>query len=321
MKIKNTLLHQNEGKTQKSAFTLVELVVVLTIFAVLSTISFFSFQNFTKSSRDANRVTTIKNIEKWLVLYKLKSLKYPEPENKVQILSGSVVLIQQWVVGENMPYIINLNKEVYDPKDDTNYLYVTNRNKKRYQLWIYLEENDLVSYIWKTYANNIDYTNRYLYTVWDLVGIIADENNFPISLENYPTGKVDVTDTENENKNFILSFSNNQNDKNITSSWIKVPEIINSYQQISKTSIPKNCGTIPNNQTKLFWNIPSVTPWGNCPWWVEFTCVNWEWIHETLDKVNYPYSSCLEWNNVCNLTDWWWWIILSESNPSCYLWN
>ncbi|MDR2411188.1 MAG: type II secretion system GspH family protein [Candidatus Peribacteria bacterium] len=43
----------------KSAFTLVELMVIITILTILATISFISFQGFTTDARDVKRITDI----------------------------------------------------------------------------------------------------------------------------------------------------------------------------------------------------------------------------------------------------------------------
>jgi len=49
-------------RSQKSAFTLVELVVVIVILAILGTISFISVQSYLGNARDAKRLTDVKNL-------------------------------------------------------------------------------------------------------------------------------------------------------------------------------------------------------------------------------------------------------------------
>jgi prepilin-type N-terminal cleavage/methylation domain-containing protein len=53
----------NRHKINDFGFTLVELIIVITILAILSAIAFISFQGYTKSSRDSNRLATLKNID------------------------------------------------------------------------------------------------------------------------------------------------------------------------------------------------------------------------------------------------------------------
>jgi len=114
---------------KKNGFTLVELIIVITILAILSTISFISFKNYSWNARDGNRIATLKSIEKWLNLYTIKAWEYPNPDDFINISTGSYILIKQWVIWKNITQIIKLNKEVKDPKDDNFYIYSTSYNK------------------------------------------------------------------------------------------------------------------------------------------------------------------------------------------------
>lgn len=64
----------------KKAFTIVELIVVITILAILSTIAFISLSDYTWKSKDAVRMSDLKNIQKVLQLYETKNSSYPEPD-------------------------------------------------------------------------------------------------------------------------------------------------------------------------------------------------------------------------------------------------
>ncbi|PZM86457.1 hypothetical protein DLH72_00875 [Candidatus Gracilibacteria bacterium] len=64
----------------KKAFTIVELIVVITILAILSTIAFISLSDYTGKSKDAVRMSDLKNIQKVLQLYETKNSSYPEPD-------------------------------------------------------------------------------------------------------------------------------------------------------------------------------------------------------------------------------------------------
>jgi len=57
----------------KKAFTLVELIIVITIITILATIAFMSFQGYALQSRDANRLSTLKSIEKGLTIFQTKT--------------------------------------------------------------------------------------------------------------------------------------------------------------------------------------------------------------------------------------------------------
>jgi prepilin-type N-terminal cleavage/methylation domain-containing protein len=74
-------------KKQFKAFTLIELIIIITILSILSVLAFISFQNYTQHSRDGNRVATLKQIEKGLTLYNVKTSDYPEPDEYLEILS------------------------------------------------------------------------------------------------------------------------------------------------------------------------------------------------------------------------------------------
>ena len=62
----------------KSAFTLVELIIVVTIIAILATIAFLSFSKYPWKARDVERLTDKNNIEKALEIYKSQKWEYPK---------------------------------------------------------------------------------------------------------------------------------------------------------------------------------------------------------------------------------------------------
>ncbi len=293
-KIKQTveMLQCNISNTKrnKKAFTLVELIIVISILAILATIAFTSFQNFTKDARDWNRITTLKNIESGLTLYNIKSNKYPDPEEYVEILSWNILLIKQWIVWNDVSQKIKLNKEAKDPKDKKNYIYSITWNGKKYQLWTYLEENKLTSYIpqiTKTYAN-VGYSKRYFYTIWHKVWILLeDETNQVITW----TWTLDLTDENNETKNFKVYFSNDTQSWSITSSWTNLIEKIVEKQNTTQTqtqSPANSCNaTQPINATLTTWTPTSP----NQAWQTtnsanpcHFVCNSWYW---------YNWSACV----------------------------
>ncbi len=267
---------------QKYAFTLVELIIVITILAILATIAFVSFGNYNKNSRDWNRISTLKNIESGLILYTIKSSIYPDPEKYVKILSWNILLLKQWIVWDEISQKIKLNKEALDPKDKTSYIYTITWDWKKYQLWTYLEENNLVSYIsqiTKAHAN-IDYSNRYFYTIWDNIWILLKEINSPITKTDYSTW----LNLETNTGSFKIYFSNDVNSGSITSSWTKLIEEIAKNQNITiqespSTTINWVCWTAhntptlnkPTNNLCLTWNPTLVInntskyTW-NCEW-------------------------------------------------------
>ncbi len=319
----------------KKAFTLVELIIVITILTILATIAFVSFQDYTKSARDGNRISTLKNIEKWLSVYNIKTWNYPEPEEYVEILSWSIILSKQWIVWKTITKQINLNKETFDPKDNTNYIYSITWNSKKYQLATYLEENKLTSYIpeiLKTYAENIDYTKRYFYTIWDKVWILLEEQtNTPITKTNYSTW----LNLETNTNNYKVYFSNDTNSGSITSSWTTLittiiekqnttqieqtpPEtpmytctgnLITTNADITNTT---NLTSNTNYQTtdsnaKCYYTCKSTYSWPNC----ENREVYWD---EDIEAI----TACNKWVELAIWTNAWWyqnWIWV-PSNPA-----
>lgn len=282
-------------KKQFKAFTLIELIIIITILAILSVIAFISFQNYTQYSRDGNRVATLKQIEKGLTLYNVKTSDYPEPDEYVEILSWSIILSKQWIIGTNITHKINLNREVFDPKDYTNYFYAITGNNKKYQLWTYLEN---INYIWyfpqilQTYANT-EYKKRHFYTLWDSVWILFDEDTWiPITKEKYLTG-LDLM--INQDTNFITYFSNDTQSWSVISNGINLIEIIVDKQKVTpNTQIQKTCDGTPNWHTKIFYTTDSVAYSQVCIS-ETFTCNNWIWNHSTANKVDYPYMNCNPW--------------------------
>lgn len=137
-------------------FTLVELIIVITILAILATIAFISFQNYSLETRDANRLSTIKNIETWLELFSIKTWNFPKPE-EVTIFTWWLnwkTQINQWIIWESVSQIIQMSKTPLDPKDKNNYVYSTFwSNNRYYQIWIDAE-NQEISFLPQVYAKS-----------------------------------------------------------------------------------------------------------------------------------------------------------------------
>lgn len=143
------------NKRKIKAFTLIEIIIVVTILSILALISFISFRGFIKDSRDANRVSTIKNIEKGLELYALKTTFFPKVTKEIKNgnLSGTT-LIEQWIIDDEIAHAIGLNTIPLDPKTKHHYTYSV-YDKKQYQIASILE-TDLVYIPWieQAYAKN-----------------------------------------------------------------------------------------------------------------------------------------------------------------------
>jgi prepilin-type N-terminal cleavage/methylation domain-containing protein len=88
-------------RTNKTAFTFVELIVVITIMSILATIWFTVYQKYIWTSRDTNRITQLTDVHNGLDRLSLSS-KLPYPSNMVNMyMSGSLYAVQ-WDLNESM---------------------------------------------------------------------------------------------------------------------------------------------------------------------------------------------------------------------------
>ncbi len=215
IKPENVLKHF-QGKTK--GFTLVELIIVITILSILSVIAFVSFKDYSKSSRDANKLSTFKNIEKGLDLFALKTGSYPEPEWEVTELlwSGNILLLKKWILWETISQQIQANKTSKDPLTNDYYTYAITENKQEFQLSTFLED-DLVWYtnllFSKIYANN----NYKAYVIWNYKPKIFEANGvsyfLPSLIFNYSgsivENKLEINQTNAENIYYVVNKENN----------------------------------------------------------------------------------------------------------------
>lgn len=136
---KELLLYKNKIMTwkNKSAFTLVELIVVITILAILGTIAFISLQWYSADARDSSRISDINHIKTSLELFSLATWKYPLPDNAQDVTySWSIVVWKQWTVWDTVTWNLsrNLNEKPTDPLYETEYIYSTLENGSKYEV-------------------------------------------------------------------------------------------------------------------------------------------------------------------------------------------
>lgn len=225
-------------------FTLVELIIVITIIAILAIIAFFSFQEHLWSSRDANRLATIKNIDTGIGLYSLKTWKVPLPDEITGTgVINDIPLHFVGSIGKNISSIIQIQWKVTDPKNNP-YLYGVSFDKKYYQIATLLENWD---YAWsitpQTYALEGDtwyvvgnYDGLIIFNSWAYLKYIA---NLP-SLIFSKTGSIDIISSE---ANFLyrgkkLGVSKNTLLQEITGKNISLTGILltNNQNQVKDLS-------------------------------------------------------------------------------------
>lgn len=85
----------------KTAFTLVELIVVISILAILGTISFLSYGNFSIDARESKRISNLGKIENQLDIFKTEFSRYPEPDNSIDIYASGSLVGKQGEAGES----------------------------------------------------------------------------------------------------------------------------------------------------------------------------------------------------------------------------
>ncbi len=74
---------------QKTAFTMIELLVVLSVIGILAAISYSTFSASQARSRDARRKTDLQTVKTALVLYKQQNNSYPKPTSAFQAMCTS----------------------------------------------------------------------------------------------------------------------------------------------------------------------------------------------------------------------------------------
>lgn len=132
-------------KTQlnRSAFTLVELVVVITILAILGMIGFLSIQGYSSKSRDAERGADLSNLSKGLDVLAAGGGTFPQPDANMLTLTASGTPIgYQGYAGTNVMRTIRFGGKGLDPLDGKAYTYSTNVSGNKYQLLGLLENAD-----------------------------------------------------------------------------------------------------------------------------------------------------------------------------------
>ncbi|EKD66286.1 MAG: hypothetical protein ACD_49C00054G0008 [uncultured bacterium (gcode 4)] len=311
------------GKTSlKNWFTLTELLIVISILAILATIGFLSFQWYSKSARDSTRITDIKSIQQWLAITKVKSWVYPIPEwDTLEILVWTGILIQ-WYIWENISSIIKINKLPLDPKDAKSYIYAVDKDRKKAQLLWYLENwetinlSSFVDINNQVYAESSSdaYQNRQVYTIWDKLWILTDENKIP--LQEVISGTWINLNSEDTSNIVAYFWWDTYGNWKSTGTW---NTLITQIQSAITNTIPCNPATysgytipmLSHNQTSTFTKPITIANWVSI-WSLQIQCINWNLdtvhaVETTAINCNSNYvldnSTCMEDKCIWNAPD------------------
>lgn len=165
-------------KVKKHWFTLVELIVVITILAILWSIAFVSFNWYAASARDWTRISDMRNLSKWLVLYFTKVWKYPTPENFSTITASGTIIRYQWYAWLRVldtSWIWNINQwSSRDPKSWEFYTYTTDGGNLQYSIAWYFETWDFFSFNSVIPQANASYTWWIVKMIWAWLWVLCD---------------------------------------------------------------------------------------------------------------------------------------------------
>lgn len=152
-------------------FTLIEAIISICILTILSTIWFISYSWYTKDSRDANRITTIANIQESIEQIKMKNSKVPSPEKITwNWFINWIELFKVWIIWDELSGKLNLSNTPQDPLNKNNYSYWVTKNNKEYQIATILENKSIFWFTQNTYA---DFDNAISKVNWNYDWLIT----------------------------------------------------------------------------------------------------------------------------------------------------
>lgn len=177
--------------THKKWFTFVELIVVLVIISILSTIGFTMYEDYLGTWRDTKRIVTLWELQKSMSEYVLRS-ELPKPQNSIDITASWAVFSWQWDATESLTNTIEYKGEIYDDKLEIYPTYMLAKDKKSFQLMIYLEDpalqNQIAKFSNKVWAlDDLSYQTLFPKSFWVPLGILLDnETQLPLhKIEKY----------------------------------------------------------------------------------------------------------------------------------------
>ena len=266
-----------QKQKNRSAFTLVELIVVITILAILWTIGMLSFQSYNVFARDSVRLWNLKTLESGLWIMYVQSWNYAVPDNAVEVSSWSSVVILQWEVWKSVQRATKTSQWIWkDPLTEQLITYWTNKNYSKYELMTFLEwDTAMSSSSLKGIIGEFSLAQdiNKIKTLWSSVWLLTDENWTPIEkITSIQTAK--KLDLAIDTANYVAHFDN---EVSKTLSWTT---LFNGLLTINQR-VPKKC--------KEWWIL---VPW-NTNFMTNDFCV-----------AQYEMSYNETWPEDVNLADW-----------------
>lgn len=316
----------------KFGFTLVELIVVISILAILWTIAFISFNNYFWNARDSVRVTDLKTIHKWIVLFSVWAWVVPLPDDYISITNGTDIYSYQWYAWDNVKNIAKVSWKAVDPKDGLRYTYATDSNKKKVQLLSYLENWDNVRFISsidtnildRAFADELNFSNRQVFVVWDMIWVITDENKVPVQVTN--SWSLNILDQDNPDFTTYFGWDVYEWWKSTATGQTLETQIfaaITNSLPCSATTyndyvIPP---TIDGNILYVDKNFP-ITNWDGTKKQLTIKCLNWAF--DTTNATESQNTICNTWylpdGDAC-IADVCWWTFDQNTSESNATWQ
>ncbi|NUJ97526.1 hypothetical protein HGA92_01910 [Candidatus Gracilibacteria bacterium] len=199
-----------QNKKINFGFTFVELIVITVILVILSAIGFVSYTGYLAGVRDSNRISQLNSMRDGLEMIKSTG-SLPLPEDSVQVVASGIQVGYQGYAGDSTLSRIDFKEGGKDPKDKTYYSYYVTKDKKYFQLMLFLEDkesNQTSFLIPSTYAATlIDYSIRSPYVTGNNLGIFTDMDNTPIQ-EISSIKSVGILDIVSVGSSYISYISN-----------------------------------------------------------------------------------------------------------------
>lgn len=163
---------------KKTAFTMMELIIVVTIITILSSIWYIWYLWHIVTVKDNNRVNQIHNIWDGIDL-QLSKWKIINPETSIEIFVDWVKYATQWVAWQKVIGESWFTWNGIDPKDGNYYTFLLWSNNKDYQIMSFLEDKDNLPKMLKEV--NIFWTRiPYIYGK-DSLWILLDDSWTPLN--------------------------------------------------------------------------------------------------------------------------------------------